>query len=53
MQTPIRNFEESKPVTAGAMTPFNVNCYDVIQDLIIEFTNSGAAVMNHDTGKTA
>lgn len=43
MQTPIRNFEESKPVTAGAMTPFNVNCYDVIQDLIIEFTNSGAA----------
>lgn len=43
MQTPIRNFEESKPVTAGAMTPFNVNCYDVIQDLVIEFTNSGAA----------
>lgn len=43
MQTPIRNFEESKPVTAGAMTPFNVNCYDVIEDLILEFTNSGAA----------
>ena len=42
MQTPIRNFEESKPITAGAMTPFNVNCYDVIRDLIIEFTNSGA-----------
>lgn len=43
MQTPIRNFEESKPVTAASMTPFNVNCYDVIEDLIIEFTNSGAA----------
>lgn len=43
MQTPIKNFEESKPITAGAMTPFNVNCYDVIQDLILEFTNSGAA----------
>lgn len=42
MQTPIYNFEESKPVTAGAMTPFNVNCYDVIRDLMIEFTNSGA-----------
>ena len=43
MQTPIRNFEESKPVTAGAMTPFNVNSYNVIRDLQIEFTNSGAA----------
>lgn len=43
MQTPIRNFEESKPVTSGAMTPFNVNCYDTIRDLILEFTNSGAA----------
>lgn len=42
MQTPIRNFEESKPITAGAMTPFNVNCYNVIRDLLIEFTNSGA-----------
>lgn len=43
MQTPIRNFEESKPVTASVMTPFNVNCYDVIEDLILYFTNSGAA----------
>jgi len=43
MQTPIRNFEESKPITASAMTPFNVNCYGVIRDLILEFTNSGAA----------
>lgn len=43
MQTPIRNFEETKPITAGSMTPFNVNCYGVIRDLIIEFTNSGAA----------
>ena len=43
MQTPIYNFEESKPVTAGAMTPFNVNCYGVIRDLMLEFTNSGAA----------
>lgn len=43
MQTPIRNFEESKPITAGAMTPFNVNCYGVIRDLLVEFTNSGAA----------
>lgn len=42
MQTPIRNFEESKAVTASSMIPFNVNCYDVIRDLIIEFTNSGA-----------
>lgn len=42
MQTPIRNFEESKPITAGSMTPFNVNTYDVIRDLIIEFTNNGA-----------
>lgn len=42
MQTPIRNFEESKSITAGTMTPFNVNCYNVIRDLIIEFTNSGA-----------
>lgn len=42
MQTPVRNFEESKPITAGAMTPFNVNCYDVIRDLVIEFTDSGA-----------
>lgn len=43
MQTPIRNFEESKPITASAMTPFNVNCYNVIRDLVLEFTNSGAA----------
>ena len=43
MQTPIRNFEESKPITASVMTPFNVNCYDVIQDLVLYFTNSGAA----------
>ena len=42
MQTPIRNFEETKPVTAGAMIPFNVNCYGVIRDLMIEFTNTGA-----------
>ena len=42
MQTPIRNFEETKPITAGSMTPFNVNCYGVIRDLMIEFTNSGA-----------
>lgn len=42
MQTPIRNFEETKPITAGSMTPFNVNCYDVIRDLMIEFTNNGA-----------
>lgn len=42
MQTPIRNFEETKPITAGSMTPFNVNCYDVIRDLLIEFTNNGA-----------
>lgn len=43
MQTPIRNFEESKPIAPSAMTPFNVNCYDVIRDLVLEFTNSGAA----------
>ena len=43
MQTPIYNFEESKPVTAGSMTPFNVNCYGIIRDLMLEFTNSGAA----------
>lgn len=43
MQTPIRNFEETKPITAGAMTPFNVNAYGVIRDLEIEFVNSGAA----------
>ena len=43
MQTPIKNFEESKPVTASVMTPFNVNCYDVIEDLILYYTNSGAA----------
>lgn len=42
MQTPIRNFEETKPITGGSMTPFNVNCYDTIRDLLIEFTNSGA-----------
>lgn len=41
MQTPIRNFEESKPVSAGAMTPFNVNCYNIIDDLVLEFTKSG------------
>jgi len=43
MQTPIRNFEETKPITASSMTPFNVNCYNVIRDLCLEFTNSGAA----------
>lgn len=43
MQTPIYNFEESKPVTAGSMPPFNVNCYGIIRDLMLEFTNSGAA----------
>lgn len=42
MQTPIRNFEESKTVTAAAMTPFNVNSYNVIRDLVLEFTNNGA-----------
>ena len=42
MQTPIRNFEETKKVTNGAMIPFNVNCYGVIRDLMIEFTNTGA-----------
>ncbi len=42
MQTPIRNFEETKTITAGSMTPFNVNCYDTIRDLLIEFVNNGA-----------
>lgn len=46
MQTPIRNFEESKPITAGSMTPFNVNAYDVIEDLQIEFTGSSATLAN-------
>ena len=43
MQTPIRNFEETKPITAASMTPFNVNAYDTICDLVLSFTNSGAA----------
>lgn len=43
MQTPIKNLEESKPITAGAVTTFNVNCFNVIKDLYLEFTNSGAA----------
>lgn len=43
MQTPIKNLEESKPITAGAVTTFNVNCFSVIKDLYLEFTNSGAA----------
>lgn len=43
MQTPIRNFEETKTITSGAMTPFNVNSYNVIKDLKLEFLNSGAA----------
>jgi len=43
MQTPILSFEESKSITAGVMTSFNVNSFNVIQDLILEFTNSGAA----------
>ena len=42
MQTPIYNFEESKPITQGAMTPFNVNAYNIIRDLYLEFTNNGA-----------
>lgn len=44
MQTPIRNFEEGKQIGAGAsMIPFNVNCYDVIRDLILEFKNGNDA----------
>lgn len=44
MQTPIRNFEEGKQIGTGAsMIPFNVNCYDVIRDLILEFKNGSAA----------
>jgi len=43
MQTPIPSFEESKSITAGVMTSFNVNSFNVIQDLMLEFTNSGAA----------
>ncbi len=43
MQTSIKNLEESKPITAGAVTTFNVNAFNVIKDLYLEFTNSGAA----------
>lgn len=43
MQTPIRNFEETKQVQASSMIPFNVNSYNVIRDLLLEFTNSGSA----------
>lgn len=44
MQTPIRNFEEGKQIGAGAsMIPFNVNCYDTIRDLVLEFKNGSAA----------
>lgn len=43
MQTSIKNLEESKPITAGAVTTFNVNSFNVIKDLYLEFTNSGAA----------
>lgn len=43
MQTPIYNYEESKPISASQLTAFNVNAYGVIQDLCLEFTNSGAA----------
>lgn len=42
MQTSIKNLEESKPITAGAVTTFNVNAFSVIKDLYLEFTNSGA-----------
>lgn len=43
MQTPIRNFEETKTVTASSLIPFNVNSYNVIRDLIIEFKNGTSA----------
>ncbi len=44
MQTPIRNFEEGKQIGEGAsMIPFNVNCYDVIRDLVLEFKNGSSA----------
>jgi len=42
MQTSVKSLEESKPITAGAVTTFNVNAFNVIKDLYLEFTNSGA-----------
>ena len=34
---------ESKPISAGAILTFNIPSFDTIDDIILEFTNSGAA----------
>lgn len=34
---------ESKPITAGAILTFNIPSFDTIDDVVLEFTNSGAA----------
>ena len=34
---------ESKPISAGAILTFNIPSFDTIDDILLEFTNSGAA----------
>lgn len=34
---------ESKPISAGAILTFNIPSFDTIDDVLLEFTNSGAA----------
>lgn len=34
---------ESKPISAGAILTFNIPSFDTIDDIVLEFTNSGAA----------
>lgn len=34
---------ESKPISAGAILTYNIPSFDTIDDIILEFTNSGAA----------
>lgn len=43
MQTPKYSLEESKAITAGTMLSFNVNCSQVIRNLVLNFKNSGSA----------
>lgn len=34
---------ESKPISAGAILTYNIPSFDTVDDIILEFTNSGAA----------
>ncbi len=39
---------DTKPVSAGAVLTFNIPSFDTIDDVILRFTNAGAAATQED-----